>query len=288
MDTYYVGLILFFGFIALISSVLSLWLVWKQKKQHEMLAQMPFEIRYRKLLMRTPHYPCLSEEERERIERAILRFIHTKEFVGVKMNVTDEMKVLIAFYACLLLLHIETKNCYDNLHTVILYPDPVHYNTLYEHDGVYTQEKMLINGQSANDTVILVWRDVRYEACHLQPHNVIIHEFAHELDFMSGEVDGTPPLKQGAYQRWVEVFEHCFHQLTYTVEHYEKSLWGAYALFGDYAAKNRSEFFAVATERFFESPYRLKNNFPELYAVLKSFYGTDPVVWLTNDGGEAV
>ncbi len=251
---------------------------YKKRKLLETIAQMPFDPKYRKILEKTPHYRYLSEEDKEKIERSILRFIHTKKFVGVKMDVTDEMKVIIAFYACLLLLHIDTDNCYDNLKTIILYPSPVVLDNVRNNGGIYTKEDFLIDGQSANDTVVLVWHDARYEAYHLRHDNVIVHEFAHEIDYMDGEVDGVPPLERSKYDSWTKVLLEDFKKLNNVA--LKNREWGKYKLLGSYAATNEAEFFAVVTERFFESPHSLKHHFPELYKELKDFYNIDPAAML--------
>lgn len=251
---------------------------YKKRKLLETIAQMPFDPKYRKILEKTPHYRYLSKEDKEKIERSILRFIHTKKFVGVKMDVTDEMKVIIAFYACLLLLHIDTDNCYDNLKTIILYPSPVVLDNVRNNGGIYTKEDFLIDGQSANDTVVLVWHDARYEAYHLRHDNVIVHEFAHEIDYMDGEVDGVPPLERSKYDSWTKVLLEDFKKLNNVA--LKNREWGKYKLLGSYAATNEAEFFAVVTERFFESPHSLKHHFPELYKELKDFYNIDPAAML--------
>ncbi|MCF6205716.1 MAG: zinc-dependent peptidase [Sulfurovum sp.] len=236
---------------------------------------MQFPENYRHILERVPHYRKLSPDDKEKIERSILLFIHTKSFTGVKMDVTDEMKVVIAFYACLLLLHIDTDNCYDNLKHIILYPSPVVLKSVRENGGIYTKEDFIIDGQSANDTVVLVWHDARREAYHLRHDNVIVHEFAHEIDYMDGQVDGVPPLEQSKYHEWTSVLFKDFQKLS-DVALKERD-WGKYKLLGSYAATNEAEFFAVVTERFFESPHSLKRHFPELYDELKAFYRIDPI-----------
>ncbi len=276
MDTYYLKLIGFFVAVALLFWGFQAWTWYRRKQLRKMVAKMPFDPAYRKVLSRIPHYKNLTAEEKEKIERSILLFVHTKTFTGVKMEVTDEMKVVIAFYACLLLLHIETNNCYDNLKTIILYPAPVVLDNVRNNGGIYTKEDFVIDGQSANDTVVLVWHDAKYEAYHLRHDNVIIHEFAHEIDFMDGEIDGVPPLERSKYDSWTKVLYEDFKKLNSVAIRNRE--WGKYKLLGSYAATNEAEFFAVVTERFFESPHSLKRHFPELYSELKDFYHIDPVV----------
>jgi len=275
---YYLRLIVFFLLTGSAVFVLQWWFQYRKRRMLARIDQMPFPESYRSVLFKTPHYGHLSIEEKEKIERSILRFIHMKEFIGVKMRVTDEIKVIIAFYACLLLLHIETENCYDNLRTVIIYPSPVVIDSIRNNGGIFTKEDFVIDGQSANDTVVLVWHDAKHEAFHLRHENVIIHEFAHEIDFMDGEVDGVPPLERSKYHAWTEVLYRDFKKLSHVLE--TERDWGKYKLLGSYAATNEAEFFAVVSERFFESPHSLKHHFPELYAQLKAFYKVDPANWV--------
>ena len=271
---YYLRMLGFVLFVALLFTAYQLYGWYKRKCLLEKIEQTPFDPELRKVLKKTPHYRYLSESDKEKIERSILRFIHTKEFIGVKMEVTDEMKVIIAFYACLLLLHIDTDNCYDNLRTILLYPSPVVLNSIRSNGGIYTKEDFVIDGQSADDTVVLVWHDARYEAYHLRHDNVIVHEFAHEIDYMDGEVDGVPPLERSKYDSWTKVLLEDFKKLNSVA--LKNRNWGKYKLLGSYAATNEAEFFAVVTERFFESPHSLKRHFPELYKELKDFYNIDP------------
>ena len=252
---------------------ITLFLDYRKRQRLKALEKIPFKEEHRKVLLKVPHYKNLSDIDKKKIERSIIRFSYTKEFIGVKMKITDEMKIVIAFYACLLLLHIETDNCYDNLKTIIVYPAPVVLKNVRESGGIYTKEDFMIDGQSANDTVVLVWHDAKFEAYHLRHDNVIVHEFAHEIDFMDGEIDGVPPLERSKYNEWTSVLYKDYKKLqTVAAKNRE---WGKYKLLGSYAATNEAEFFAVVTERFFESPHSLKSHFPELYKELKDFYHID-------------
>ncbi len=275
---YYSALILVFGGLA--ATVLGIYFLLGLKKQERLqkIAKIKFQPEHRKILQKTPHYKNLNAQEKEKIERSIIKFIYTKEFVGVGLDVSDEMKIIIAFYACILLLHLDTKNCYDNLTTIIIYPNAVMSKSIKEAGGIYTKEEFLIDGQSANDTVVIVWHDAKYEAYHLRHNNVLIHEFAHELDFMDGEIDGVPPIERSKYHEWVQVLSKEFDALSKVV--LKNRDWGKYKLLGSYAASNEAEFFAVVSERFFESPHSLKKNFPELYDELKSFYNFDTLKYV--------
>ncbi|QOP45780.1 zinc-dependent peptidase [Sulfurimonas paralvinellae] len=268
--SYYLALLLVFGGLGLFIFTLMIFLKVREEKRIQKLLAKPFKEEYRKYLQATPHYNRLTQEDKTKIERSITFFTNTKEFIGVDIEVTDEMKVIIAFYACLLLLHKTTTNCYDNLKTIIIYPNAVAFENVQATNGIYTKEKFLIDGQSANDTVIIVWHDAKKEAYHLRHDNVIVHEFAHEIDFMDGEIDGIPPIERSKYDEWSRVLFGDFKKLNNVA--LKNREWGKYKLLGSYAATNEAEFFAVATERFFESPHSLKKHFPELYKELQDFY----------------
>ncbi|MBA1432346.1 MAG: zinc-dependent peptidase [Epsilonproteobacteria bacterium] len=162
--------------------------------------------------------------------------------------------------------------------TIIIYPNAVAFENLQAQGGTYTKEKFLIDGQAANDTVIIIWHDAKREAYHLRHNNVIVHEFAHEIDFMDGEIDGVPPIERSKYDEWSRVLFGNFKKLNSVA--LKNRDWGKYKLLGSYAATNEAEFFAVVTERFFESPQSLKKHFPELYNELKEFYKIDTIKFI--------
>lgn len=227
----------------------------------------------RAYLNKTHHYKHLTQTDKDNIEKSILLFINTKNFLGVEIDITDEIKTIIAFYACLLLLHTSKLGCYDKLKTIIVYPSAVAIKMINSAGGIYSNQKFLIDGQSANDTVVIVWHDAKAEAYHLTQDNVIIHEFAHEIDFMSGEINGIPPLNNLKYHHWAKTLFAEYSKLNKVA--LKNRNWGKYKLLGSYASSNEAEFFAVLTERFFESPKSLQHNFKDLYDELKEFYNID-------------
>ena len=272
---YELALIFIFGGLGLSASVIYfLFSRYKQDKLHK-LQNMPFKDEYRKILLKIPQYKNLSSEDKEKLERSILIFVYTKEFIGVDLEIINEMKIVIGFYACLLLLHIETKNCYENLSTIIVYPSAVMTTKKSYIGGIYSKEKLLIDGQSSNDTVVLIWDDIKQEIIHPRHSNVIVHEFAHEIDFMDGEIDGIPPLEKSKYNEWTHIIFKDFRELRKII--LENKDLAKYKLIGNYAATNEAEFFAVISERFFESPHSFKVKFPELYNELKKFYKIDTI-----------
>jgi Mlc titration factor MtfA (ptsG expression regulator) len=221
-------------------------------------------------LEKIPLFTKLNAAEKEDIKKSILIFINTKEFVGVNVAVTDEMKVVIAFHACILLLNAVIESCYENLATVLIYSHTIVANQVSNNGGIFTKGDFLLEGQSASDTVVIAWNDAKKDAYHIHNDNVIIHEFAHELDFLDGSADGTPPLPESKYHEWAKVLSDEFNKLSEVA--LKNRDWGEYKLIGAYAATNEAEFFAVVTERYFENPEALKKHFPDLFKELDSFY----------------
>jgi len=105
----------------------------------------------------------------------------------------------------------------------------------------------------------------------------VLHEFAHQLDQEDGIADGAPILdKRSSYTTWAHILSKEYEQLRSYAQHHKKSVMDKYG------ATNPAEFFAVATETFFEKPVQLKKKAPDLYAELKSFYNVDPIEWLQS------
>jgi hypothetical protein len=202
----------------------------------------------------------------------ILFFIEQKEFIGAKMIITDEIKVVIAFYASLMRLGF-ALNEKDHTNTIIVYPKHFIVDEVNSSGGIYHNETTILEGQSSNGTVVISWQDIKQNLTQPQRDNVIIHEFAHELDFEDGFADGVPVLESSNYRRWSEVFSKEFNILKKLTD--ERRAIEKYELLGTYASKNEAEFFAVCSERFFETPRALKENFPDIYEQLKIFYKLD-------------
>lgn len=270
---YNLALLLIFTSIGTVSFILLLLNEWRKKKVLANIKTLPFTREYEAIIRKTPHYQKLSPEDQIKLQHSIIYFIHTKEFIGIGIKITDEMKVVIAFYACLLLIHKETENCYGNLKSILIYPYAIMTKQVKSFGGIYTKEQFMIQGQSTNESLVITWHEARKESYQLRHNNVILHEFAHEIDFMDGEIDGIPPIEHSKYDGWVHILYKEFNALNTVV--LKNRNWGKYKLLGAYAASNEAEFFAVVTERFFESPVALKRHFPELYHEFANFYEID-------------
>ncbi len=223
-----------------------------------------------------PVYGSLSQEEQARLQLLIKRFIARIEFYGCGgLSITDEIRVTIAAEACLLLLN-RTSSLYPKLTAVLVYPTA--FRVARDHrqaDGTVALGEHNLLGESwDNGRVILSWDDVEKGVSDFTDgHNVVLHEFAHQLDAESGSTNGAPPLRLNSYKSWATVFSENFEDLG------ARSFERHKTVMDEYGATNPAEFFAVATETFFEKPHQLFAKRPELYEELKTYYQLDPRNW---------
>lgn len=247
--------------------------MWRYKK----LKATPFPKTYEDILINIPQYRVLTSPLKEKLHLLILLFIDQKEFIGAKMTLSDEIKVLIAFYATLMRLGFALGEK-DRVNTIIIYPNHFIVEEAQSDGGIHRDATSILEGQSANGTVVISWQDIKKNIAQRGRDNVIIHEFAHELDFEDGFADGTPLLERSNYRRWSEVFSKAFESLQ--TLHHKRMDSEKLDFLGTYALKNEAEFFAVCSERFFERPKALKTYFPDIYEQLRLFYRLDTLTVL--------
>ncbi|MBU3947681.1 MAG: zinc-dependent peptidase [Proteobacteria bacterium] len=225
------------------------------------------------------HYCVLNEIERADLRALMQVFLEEKHWEGCGgLDLTDEIRVTIAAQACLLLLGLP-HNYYRNVDSILVYPStvvpPEHRPGFFERVNGPVEVPVPLMGQAfAQGPVILVWDAVLHGARHPeQGHNVVYHEFAHKLDMLDGAADGTPPLSdREQLAEWVAVCSREFLRLRSLAEKGHKTFLDAYG------AKNEAEFFAVATEEFFDRPISLKEHSPDLYHVLSAYYRQEPAL----------
>jgi Mlc titration factor MtfA (ptsG expression regulator) len=211
---------------------------------------------------RVPFFRTLSPELRQRFLDLLKVFVWEKEFVGANgFAITDEVRVVVGATAVQLVVHLGL-GYYDRLREIIVYPGAF---KLPERTGV-------VLGEAKHwGQVILSWQAVLNGLSNLRDgHDTAAHEFAHVLDRADGAFDGTPRLREYShYRAWASVMDEHFRALQRGRPLERKVL-------DDYGALNEAEFFAVATESFFEKPRQMKEKTPELYEELRRFYGWDP------------
>ncbi len=248
--------------------------LFKQRRRNR-LRSAPFPPAWLEIIERNVRfYACLSDADRRELQGLVQIFIAEKTFEGCGgLVVTDEMKVTIAAQACLLLLHRET-DIYPRLITILVYPNAYLAKAIKPIGG-----PMIIEGETArlgeswtSGVVVLSWDDVRAGASDIHDgQNLVLHEFAHQLDREDGAINGTPLLEQKSqYVAWGRVLSAEYERLQ------RDAAAGRSTVLDEYGATDPAEFFAVATECFFEKPRVLKKRHPALYEELKTFYRQDP------------
>jgi len=228
------------------------------------------------LRRRVPSYRFMPADLQRRLEGLVNVFLSEKEFVGCQgLQMTRPMQLSIAAQACLLVLG-RDEHVYDHLRTILVYPSQfVVHEQWHDEDGVVTEEERILAGQAWDvSRVVLSWEDVAARAPDSEAYNVVIHEFAHYLDHEGGGPDGTPLLgDREEHARWASVFQAEFDALRAAVDRGEETFLDAYA------AEDEAEFFAVASEAFFEAPRELARRHAPLYGQLRSYYRLDPAGW---------
>lgn len=245
---------------------------WFKRRRRRQLLSEPFpEAWLAHLRANVVQYSLLTSQEQSRLRDRVRIFVAEKVWVGCAgLSVDDEMKVTIAAQACLLVLGIEYEYHYDRIQSVLVYPDTyVHPPSM--NDGLIHRERHVAGEAWHRGPIILSWRNTK--SLDEKGGNLVFHEFAHHLDDLDGYMDGTPPLERHQERRWERVVEREYERLVRASEQ------GRATLLNQYGATNRAEFFAVATECFFERPIALKRRHPELYDILRDFYRQDPASW---------
>jgi Mlc titration factor MtfA (ptsG expression regulator) len=186
---------------------------------------------------------------------------------------TDEIRVTIAGQAAILLLH-RGDDYYTKLRSILVYPHAYVAKSVRPGPGGTVEEGFDARlGESwTQGAVILSWDDVKRSASDVHDgHNVVLHEFAHQLDQEDGQADGEPVLpSRSSYLAWARVLGGEYRELVREVENYRRTD------IDPYGAVSPAEFFAVVTEYFFQQPGRLRKKHPRLYEQLRLFYRQDP------------
>jgi Mlc titration factor MtfA (ptsG expression regulator) len=220
-----------------------------------------------------PYVAKLIDADRKELEGLVRIFLAEKSFEGCGgLELTEEIKVTIAALACILLLHRET-DIYPGVDAILVYPSAYRAPTKSYEGGVVIERDQARLGESwTRGVVVLAWDHVRSDAS--QPadgQNVVLHEFAHQLDSEDGSMDGAPDLGARArYTSWAQVLGNEFDELSRNLHA------GRSSDIDSYGATSPAEFFAVVTEMFFEKPRAMRRRHPQLYEELAAFYKQDP------------
>jgi Mlc titration factor MtfA (ptsG expression regulator) len=248
-----------------------------KKRRRIRLMQKPMSEDWLSILERNvPYTRCLSSEDQRRLQGLIQIFLDEKWFEGVGgLELTDEIRVTIAAQACILMLHRE-GDLYPGLRTVIVYPHTYHVQeTIQRPEGTEIESSQIRLGESwSYGTIVLSWDNVLHGASDIHDgDNVVYHEFAHQLDNETGVADGAPDLPgHSRYLAWARVISQEYSSLVNHLRQHRPDV------LKPYGAMSPAEFFAVATELFFEKPIQLRSQHPSLYKQLQLFYQQDPAM----------
>lgn len=247
---------------------------WPQRRRSQIRAR-PFPAAWRRILRRrVPIIARLPSDLQIRLRRHILVFLAEKPFIGCSgQAITDEVRVTVAAHACLLLIGHERPEYYPRLRQILVYPDAFVVNRERPVGaGLMQEQRRTMVGESWGEgQVILSWAEVHAGAADpTDGHNVALHEFAHQIDQDKGAADGRPWRPSAAKRRrWSLVMDAALQRLRD-----EPS-----GVIDGYGASEPAEFFAVATEAFFERPSELASEAPGVYGELVELYGVDPMAW---------
>jgi len=247
------------------------------RRRRTQIKQQPFPKKWRQILRNNvPYFYSMPADIQLQLKQHVLVFLNEKKFFGFEgVKINDEIKVTIAAQACLLLLNRET-NYYPKLKSIYVYPAAfITSHQTRDSAGVLQNQQRVLSGESWElGKVILSWKDSKQGALVFNDgHNVVIHEFAHQLDQETGVANGAPFLKSKNNQCWSQVLSQEFNKLQQQAKRNQASL------LDHYGATNPAEFFAVASEVFFERPTEMKQQHRELYNQLQNFYKVNPAVW---------
>lgn len=212
---------------------------------------------------RLPIRERLTAEQRARHEAIVRVMVARCAWEGCEgLAITDEMKTLISGHAAVMLLG-ATDYYFDSVNAILVFPGVIVRRN--EEDPVTLGEAW------PNGGIVLSWPEVRATGYHRGGRNVVIHEFAHHLDGRDGEMGGSIPFRSREdQQRWHDISLREFEQLVENVR------FDRPTVLDPYGATNLAEFFAVASECFFERPRTFRQHHPELFEMLHRFYGIDP------------
>jgi Mlc titration factor MtfA (ptsG expression regulator) len=250
---------------------------WLKQRRRRRLSTQPFPRDWQRTIERNVQFfRRLSAKDQAELLGHIQVFIAEKRFEGCGgLELTDEIRVTIAAQACLLLLHRKT-DYFPRLFTILVYPSTYIVDEKRPVEGLVWEEgRMPRLGETGGrmGTLVLAWDATKHGAADPSDgQNLVIHEFAHQLDYENYAADGAPVLPTRQQQlSWREVMRTEFASLQAADE------TGIPTLLDTYGATNPAEFFAVSTEAFFERPCALRARHPKLFAELQGYFEQDPV-----------
>lgn len=247
-----------------------------RRRRRNRLRALPFPSEWRGYVDRNiPLFASLSATEQSKVLGHAQVLLAEKHFEGCGgLELTDEIRVTIAVQAARLLVN-RDDDYFPTVTSVLVYPAAVaHRTTEHLGGGIVAEDEIPAAGLATGrlGAIVLAWDNVtRGLSDPTDAFDVVLHEFAHELDYQDRSFDGTPLLaSRAAYSAWGRAMREEFEA------HQSAVADGAHTVIDAYGATNPAEFFAVLTEHFFERPVELRDRHPSLYEALREFYRQDP------------
>jgi len=246
-------------------NLLTLYFTKRSLRKHAI----PYHVWHR-VTSQIPLVAARTNKEKVRLRLLSTLFIQQKSFTGVDgLEITRDMMITIAAQACIEILYLGL-NAFSGWIEIVIYPAAFMVKRdVVDENGLVHQQASRLSGESwGSGPVILSWQDVQQDSYSLHPgHNIIIHEFAHKLDMLSGRADGQPPLTSDmSVTEWSDALGNAYTTLVSEIDHHEHSY------INKYAATNPAEFFAVSCEYFFTAPHILQQHCPDVYQQLQSYF----------------
>jgi hypothetical protein len=251
---------------------------WLRRRRRRKILADPFPDDWLAVLQtRVPHYALITPAEQQKLRDAVQIMVAEKEWQGCDgLELTDEMRVVITGLAAILILGMDDYY-FDNAPTILVYPKErvITQVSALAGEATIVEEEDALGQVDPRGPVVLSWAEI-CENTIAQGHggNLVFHEFAHKLDMLNGAIDGTPYLAtRDLARRWTKIMNDEFRRLR-RAERRQRD-----TLLDPYGAENPGEFFAVATECFFDSPREMQHVYPALYQLFRDYYRQDPVSW---------
>ncbi|MCH8044407.1 MAG: zinc-dependent peptidase [Planctomycetes bacterium] len=251
---------------------------WLKNRRRRKLLAAPLPAAWRGYLeANVRHYGRLPTAQQAKLRDLVKVFVAETNWEGCGgLEMTDEVRVTVAGMALLLAVGVEPSYYFGGVKSVLVYPDTYLQPPQWQDNLVVDEDGIPVHGEAWHGgPIVLTWKEtLRGARDEADGRNLVLHEFAHHLDGLDGAVDGIPPLAgRAAHDNWQRVARAEFEQLVFSQQHNQVTL------LDQYGATNEAEFFAVATECFFEEPREMQHHHAELYRALSGFYRQDPAVW---------
>lgn len=244
---------------------------WLKKRRRQRILSEPVPASWLEVLeTRLAPYRSFSEEQRARLADDLRIFIAEKDWEGCRgFELTDEIRVTVAAHACRMTLGLDI-DYFRQVQSILIYPagfrTPQQVSVL---PGLALEGKSDVLGQAMyRGPVLLSWKEVLDDIDNAgSGKNLIYHEFAHKLDMLNGDADGVPPIDDAdLLQRWLEMLPAELSRLRRAANS------GRRTLLDPYGAENEAEFFAVASECFFDAPEKMQAQHAPLFGILTEIY----------------